>query len=195
MSLFCLLQNECVSTKFYLLISLCFNQLLHIYVSRIYRQNRVYMIRTLFAATEFLRLYFSRKTVMIHDFIENLKSRIAWNNRDDLNSHCGLCIFFLAKFKLLKKSFYCLRIMYLQLRFVLKKKNTFCPLLYTALTLNIYFVEFTFLKKSTYEQSCYINKYRFYKGKFSFVYKILSYFYKNRYFWLRVRLTRGGLTI
>lgn len=91
-----LLQYECVSTKFYLLISICFNQLLHIYVSWMYYhflQNRVHMIRTIFASTVSLILYFSRKPIVIHCFIENLKSQIAWNHGDDWSPHCGLCIF------------------------------------------------------------------------------------------------------
>lgn len=110
-----LLQYECVSTKFYLLISICFNQLLHIYVSWMYYhflQNRVHMIRTIFASTESLILYFSRKPIVIHCFIENLKSQIAWNHGDDWSPHCGLCIFpaKLLSSNYTKKTFYCLKI-------------------------------------------------------------------------------------
>lgn len=82
-------------------------------------QNRVFMIRTIFASTEWLLLYFSRKLIMIHGFIENLKSRVAWNHGDGLNSHCGLCILIakLLSSNYTKKAFYC----NLQLRLVSKK--------------------------------------------------------------------------
>lgn len=118
-----LLQYECVSTKFYLLISICFNQLLHIYVSWMYYhflQNRVHMIRTIFASTVSLILYFSRN----HCFIENLKSQIAWNHGDDWSPHCGLCIFpaKLLSSNYTKKTFYCLKIILSTTTLSLKKK-------------------------------------------------------------------------
>lgn len=146
-----LLQYECLSTTFYLLIFLCFNQLLRIYVSGMHHQ--------------FFRIVYLWSGLYLHllgacscFFQENYYD--PWLYRKLKITNCIKSwwwfkfplrvMYFSSKvviFKLHKEITFLFKNHLSTITFSLKK-NPFCRLFYTTLTLNMNFVEFTIRKKS-----------------------------------------------